>query len=86
MKKVLVGILTVALAMSVCTSIAFASGSGMGKHHTHSCASKICSYCSVCRYTDENGDGICDYHKDRTCPQTCTESGNFHRHHRSCHR
>ena len=59
MKKTILGILSIAIAASVCVGSAFAAGPGRGYRFVD--AGGICGNLgSRCAYTDEDGDGVCD--------------------------
>ena len=61
MKKVLAGILTAVLVLSLSTVSVLAAGPGCGRNFVDADGDGVCDYAgSHCRYTDENGDGICD--------------------------
>lgn len=60
MKKVLTGIATTVLTVSLCAATAFAAGPRCG-HHFNAGGNGACYGAgSGCAYVDANGDGICD--------------------------
>lgn len=61
MKRVLTGILTAALAVSLCAATAFAAGPRCGRYYVDADGDGVCDNIgSRCVYVDANGDGICD--------------------------
>ena len=61
MKRVLTGILTAALAVSLCAATAFAAGPRCGRYYVDADGDGICDNIgSRCVYVDANGDGLCD--------------------------
>ena len=61
MKRVLTGILTAALAVSLCAATAFAAGPRCGRYFVDTDGDGICDNIgSRCVYVDANGDGLCD--------------------------
>lgn len=61
MKKVLAGILSTALALSLGATAAFAAGPGCGRYFADADGDGICDNAgSQCAYVDADGDGICD--------------------------
>ena len=63
MKKLMAGILTAAVVLSVGAASAFAAGHGQGRYFVDENGDGICdNQGSGCgRYfVDENGDGVCD--------------------------
>ena len=73
MKKLLTGILTTAIVLSIGTTSALAAGSGRGQCGTKSASKNYAE--TACRYyTDADGDGICD-----NCGTAVTGNGNGNR-------
>lgn len=61
MKKVLAGILSTALALSLGATAAFAAGPGCGRYFADADGDGICDNAgSQCAYVDADGDGVCD--------------------------
>lgn len=61
MKKVLAGILSAALVLSLGLTAAFAAGSECGRYFVDADGDGICDNAgSGCAYADADGDGICD--------------------------
>lgn len=80
MKKVWVGILAAAMAVSVGTTSALAAGPGAGRHFVDADGDGVCdNFGAGCSYVDADGDGICDscgaYH--RNPPAGNRRGGNF---------
>ena len=48
----------IAVALSMCTTTAFAAGHGCGRNFVDADGDGICD--NACVYTDADGDGICD--------------------------
>lgn len=72
MKKLLTGIIGLALVISVCSTTAFAAGHGHGRHHTDRNNDVVCDYCNTfCKFVDDNEDGICDNCGSNDCKK-CT--------------
>ena len=81
MKKILTGILTTAIVLSIGTTSALAAGSGRGhcgngnsgsgRSISGNYAESVCQY-----YVNADGDGICD-----NCGTSCTGTGSGHRYH-----
>ena len=62
MKKLVAGILTVILVVTIGTTTVFAAGAGRGNHcgygrNSGGCTASQTGYC----FRDADGDGICDY-------------------------
>ena len=61
MKRVLTGILTAVLAVSLCAATAFAAGPRCGRYYVDADGDGVCDNIgSRCVYVDADGDGICD--------------------------
>ena len=61
MKRVLAGILTALLTISLCGVTAFAAGPGGGRHFVDTDGDGVCDNAgSQCVYVDADGDGVCD--------------------------
>lgn len=61
MKKALFGILSAAIALSLCAATAFAACPGGRHHYVDVNGDGVCDNAgSRCCYVDANGDGICD--------------------------
>ena len=61
MKKALFGILSAAIALSLCAATAFAAGPRCGRYYVDADGDGICDNAgSRCVYVDADGDGICD--------------------------
>lgn len=61
MKRVLTGILTALLTISLCGVTAFAAGPGGGRHFVDTDGDGVCDNAgSQCVYVDADGDGVCD--------------------------
>lgn len=61
MKKVLSGILSIAIALSMLTATAFAAGPSGGRYFADLNNDGICDNAgSRCAYVDADGDGVCD--------------------------
>ncbi len=61
MKRVLTGILTAALAVSLCAATAFAAGPRCGRYYVDADGDGVCDNIgSQCAYVDADGDGLCD--------------------------
>lgn len=73
MKKLFLGILAVALVLSVGATGVFAAGFGKGCRALNT--EHVCGYVktTACRHTDVNGDGICDW-----CEADCTGLGRYY--------
>lgn len=72
MKKLLTGIIALALVISVCSTTAFAAGHGHGRRHAAVNNDVVCDYCTTfCQFVDDNEDGICDNCGSDTCKK-CT--------------
>lgn len=73
MKKLLAGLLTMGLVMSMGSVTAVYAHC----HHSSNTAhSKVCGYCSSgCTYADDDHDGICD-----NCDQTICQKTGSHKH------
>lgn len=69
MKRILTGILTAALLLSIGTTSALAAGVCHRRNDTNEAGDGICDYAhTACTYADENEDGICDFCSSQTCP------------------
>ncbi len=65
MKKLLAGILTASLVLSIGTISAFASTSTGGSNFVDADKDGVCDYHNTnCSYVDADGDGVCD-----NCPE-----------------
>ena len=60
MKKIAILLTATALACTVGATGVWAAGQGRGAAH------RACGT-AVCRFTDENGDGVCDYRGTGSC-------------------
>lgn len=61
MKKALFGILSAAIALSLCAATAFAACPGGRHHYVDVNGAGVCNNAgSRCFYVDANGDGVCD--------------------------
>lgn len=61
MKKILTGIATMALVVSVSSITAFAAGGGRGRNFVDNDNDGVCDYYNnSCQFVDDDGDGICD--------------------------
>lgn len=61
MKKVLLGVLSTAIVLSMCATGAFAAGPGCGRYFADADGDGVCDNAGGrCAYVDADGDGICD--------------------------
>lgn len=75
MKKILTGILTAAVLVSITATTALAAGQGQARRFTDNNGDGVCDYRSVyCRYLDETEDDLQNYGQNR-CQYT-DEDGN----------
>ena len=71
MKKILIGVLSTAIVLSMCATAAFAAGPGCGRCFVDADGDGVCDNAgSRCAYVDADGDGICD-----VCGAAHTQSG-----------
>lgn len=80
MKKVLTGLLTMGLVLSMGSATAvYAHRHGHGHGCSGSAKSSVCGYCSSgCTYVDADHDGICD-----NCDRTICYKTGRHKHSKS---
>lgn len=68
MKKLLTGIVTMGLMLSVECTTAFAAGAGCGRNFIDADNNGVCDYYNTsCQFVDADGDGICDNRGSGEC-------------------
>jgi len=61
MKKLLTGIVTMGLVLTVSGTTAFAAGAANRSNFTDADNNGFCDYCNAsCQFIDADGDGVCD--------------------------
>ena len=66
MKKVLAGILTVAVLLTIGITCAFAAEPGAGRNYVDANGDGVCDYShNRCQYIDADNNGVCDNYTAR---------------------
>ena len=80
MKKLITGIATMAVIISVSSTTVLAAGGGRGRNFVDNDNDGVCDYYNTaCQFVDNDGDGICDNYNSNVCGNGTGNGSGFRR-------